>query len=463
MKNKFFARQVCVCAATQTLHNAQSVKRIHAYAEMRKMMNIKRKKGRCCIRLTAGLCILVLLVNITACAAKEDNTDAVQNFSISFSWWGNDIRHQYTMEAVEEFQNNNPEISVKSIYGSWNGYDKRMHIYMKSHMEPDVMQINYAWLQEYSADGTGFYDLREFKDYIDFSNFEEEELEYGMMNGKLNGIPIAFNTQTLFHNKSLYDSYNLEPPKTWDDLFKIAEVMGKDGIYTLGMEKKSLFFLLLAYLEQTTDAEVLDEEGNLVLTAKDIQVMLKFYKRLIKEKVVMPVGSFERNAFTSQKIAGAAAWISDASNYCTPMAETGADVVVGDYIRAPKAKRLGWYVKPATLYAISRDTSQPKEAAIFLNFLLNSREMAVRQTTEKGIPISDAAYKVLEKEEMMNGYEESANSNMQECQEEMKLMEPILENENVLDAFKEEADYYLYDKKSLDEVTEAILKEWENA
>ena len=426
------------------------------------IMNKKRKKGRYCIRLAAGFCILGLVTGMTACGIREDNADASRTFSISFSWWGNDIRHQYTMEAVDEFEHSNPEISVKSIYGSWNGYDKRMHIYMKSRMEPDVMQINYAWLQEYSPDGTGFYDLQELEEYIDFSNFEEEELEYGMMNGKLNGIPIAFNTQTLFHNKSLYDSYNLELPKTWEDLFNIAEVMGKDGIYPLGMEKKSLFFLLLAYLEQTTDATVLDAEGNLVLTVKDIQTMLSFYQRLIQEKVLMPVDDFERNAFTSQKIAGAVAWISDASNYCIPLAETGAEVVVGDYLREPGAKKLGWYIKPATLYAISRDTSQPKEAAMLLNFLLNSREMAVRQATEKGIPISDAAYQVLEEEEMMNGYEDSAHDNMQECQEEMELMMPVLENEEVLDAFKEEADYYLYNKKSLGEVAGTIVKRWKH-
>lgn len=426
------------------------------------MMNKKGKKRQCCNRLAALLLILGLVINTTACGTRDDNTDAARKFSIAYSWWGNDTRHQYTLQALEEFENSDPEISVKAIYGSWNGYDKRMHIYMKSRMEPDVMQINYAWLQEYSADGNGFYDLRELKDNVDFSNFTEEELEYGMMNGKLNGIPIAFNTQTLFHNKSLYDSYHLEIPKTWEDLFKIAEIMGKDNIYPLGMEKKSLFLLLLAYLEQTTDATVLDEDGNLVLTVQDVQTMLVFYQKLRQKKVIMPLDEFERNAFTSGKIAGAVAWISDASNYCTPLAETGAEVVVGDYLRDPDGDRLGWYIKPATLYAISRDTSQPKKAAKLLDFLLNSREMALNQGTEKGIPISDAAYQVLEEEEMINGYENSANNNMQESQNEMKLMMPVLENENVLNAFKEEADYYLYNKKSLEQVAEAIVKRWKN-
>lgn len=34
----------------------------------------------------------------------------------------------------------------------------------------------------------------------------------------------------------------------------------------------------------------------------------------------------------------------------------------------------------------------------------------------------------------------------------------VLENENVLDAFNEEADYYLYNKKSLEQVAETIVK-----
>lgn len=100
--------------------------------------------------------------------------------------------------------------------------------------------------------------------------------------------------------------------------------------------------------------------------------------------MAMPMGSFERNAFTSRKIAGAAAWISD------------------------------------------------------------------------------AAYQVLEEEKMLNGYESSAHDQMEKAQEEMELMMPVLENEKMLDAFKEEADYYLYHKKSLSEVAESVITRWEH-
>ena len=53
---------------------------------------------------------------------------------------------------------------------------------MKSHTETDVMQINYAWLDVYSKDGNGYYDLYELSEYIDFSNFTEDDIKFGERN-----------------------------------------------------------------------------------------------------------------------------------------------------------------------------------------------------------------------------------------------------------------------------------------
>ena len=50
---------------------------------------------------------------------------------------------------------------------------------MKSQETPDVMLINYGWLDTYSSDGSGFYDLNTLSDYIDFENYIEEGLAFG--------------------------------------------------------------------------------------------------------------------------------------------------------------------------------------------------------------------------------------------------------------------------------------------
>ena len=64
------------------------------------------------------------------------------------------------------------------------------------------------------------------------------------------------------------------------------------------------------------------------------------------------------------------------------MEENGAEVIVGDYLQDAAARKFGWCVKPATMYAISATTEYPEEAAKLLEFLLNSRDMAQLQGTE---------------------------------------------------------------------------------
>ena len=143
------------------------------------------------------------------------------------SWWGNDARHLYTMEGVDLYQEKTPGLSVEYRYGEWNGYEKRTKVWMESHNAADVMQINYAWLEEYSSDGSGFYDLNELAEYINLDSFTEEEKSYGVKNGKLNALPIAMNMHTFYYNQDVLDAYGLTVPESWDDLFDMAKVMKK--------------------------------------------------------------------------------------------------------------------------------------------------------------------------------------------------------------------------------------------
>lgn len=422
-------------------------------ADMRYMGKMKNKyRG-------ISICLIVCLIFLSGCSRKSKPVVYESTTEISYSWWGNDDRHRYTLQALDIFtEQNQGQIEVQANYGSWGGYENKMHIYMRSHNAPDVMQINYAWLSEYADEETGFYNLYDLKDIIHLENYTPEELAYGEMDGKLYAVPISFNTPMFYYNNTIYASYGLEIPKTWDDLFAAAKVMSRDGIYPLGTTKKQLFLMLVAYLEQITGKESVKADGSLQLTKADIAFMLDFYKRLIDEDVLMPIDSFNRNAFSTGKAAGALAWISDAANYCTPLEKNGSEVVVGDYLQDAAAKKFGWCVKPATMYAISATTEYPEEAAKLLEFLLNSRDMAQLQGTEKGIPISDAAKAALQETQKLSGYEKQADDMRENYADRLEILQPALENESVYDGFKVNADYYIYDKLSKDEVVEKLYE-----
>lgn len=382
-----------------------------------------------------------------------------ENASIEFSWWGNDVRHNYTMDGVDLFQEKEKNIDVSYRYGEWSGYETKTRVWMESHTEADVMQINYAWLNSYSADGNGFYDLNELKDYIDFSSFDEADLTYGMKNGKLNAIPIAFNTSSICFNKDLYDKYNLDYPTTWEDLFAVSEVFSKDNIYTLGMAKKHLLLMLIAYYEQTTGKKVFDENGKLLIDEEGFGYILDFYKELIDKKVIMPVDQFERGKFGKGEVASSVFWISDADNYCSSLSSNGGTPEFGNYIMAENAKQSGIYMKPATMYAISSVTECPEEAAKLLNYLLNDATMARLQGTEKGVPVSKIAIEALKQEGSLDTFGYVAYEKMQENKDKLQVMIPIMESEDVLNAFKENADAYIYGVQDRDTTTKAIYED----
>jgi oligogalacturonide transport system substrate-binding protein len=362
------------------------------------------------------------------------------------------------MNAVDLFKENNPTINVSYQYGAWNGFEKRMKVWLESRKQADVMQINYAWLSEYSSDGNGFYDLYQLSDYIDLSNFTDSDLKLGEKNGKLNAIPIALNTPTMYYNKSIFDSYGLDLPTTWQDFFDDAAVMKKDGIYLLGMEERHLFLLLISYYEQSTGNRFFSEDGKLSATSSDIASMLTFYKKLLDEKVLLPVDQYSNTKFASGELAGSVFWISDADNYCSTVEENGGNPVIGEYPMLEGATISGWYMKPATMYAISNITEAPEASAKLLDFLLNSEEMADLQKTEKGVPVSQSALAELKEQNLLDGYGYQAAEKMTENKETMELMIPIMENEDILSTFKSESYEYIYGKASLDECANDIYE-----
>ena len=369
---------------------------------------------------------------------------------ISYAWWGNDARHQYTLTGIRVFEEKNPDIRVNHTYGVWDGYETRNQVFMKSHTNADVMQIDYSWLHAYSPDGTGYYNLNFLTDELDLSRYSEADLTLGTVNGHLNAIPIAYNMPVFFYNQDIYDRYGLAIPKTWDDLFAAAERMSKDGIYPIGMVKKQMFLSMIAHFEQTTGRVLYTADGSYCGMPEDWAEMLSFYKELVDRKVIPSVSDFGATDFENGTTAGACFWASDATRYCEGLKAAGANVVIGDNLMTPGALRSGWYTKPATLYAISATTQHPKEAARFLNFLINDADMARLQGTEKGVPISERALDALKSSRQLDSLEYAASQEIMEMQDQNEVMIPQLEAATVMDTFKNTADKYLYDKESLE-------------
>lgn len=390
------------------------------------------------LALTGSMVILT-----SSCGSKPVVTRQNKQIQISLSWWGTDARNKYTIQAVQLFEEKYPDIKVNCSYSEWSGYEERSKIQMRSNTEADVMQINFSWLSQYSEDGEGYYDINNL-DNFDLTNFSDDFLEYGIKNDHLNAIPIAMNAETVYINQDIYDKYNLDTPKTWDDLFKAAKVMKNDGIYPMSGASKSIWLYLISHTEQVCSKKII-ENNKLNFEAEDFQNMIEFYKRLVDESVIPQLEYYDNNELAKEIYAGSIAWVSDATNYFGNMIEEGKNIVTADYTTLDGNNiGAGWYAKPATMYAVSKNTEHPKEAGLLLDFLMSSPEMAELQGVEKGIPLSSSAKRTLEKNYQLYGIQYEASQKMDECQ--LAELSPVLENNDLIDDFFSACNDVLYDK-----------------
>ena len=382
-----------------------------------------------------------------ALAVPEEKTD------ISFSWWGTDPRHDYTMAAIEEFEKLHPEIDVHLQYGEYAGYDQKFSIQMASRTEADVMQINYGWLDKFSPDGKEFLDLETVKDTLDLSVYDESVLSYGKSGGILNALSIALNAKVCLYNKDLYESFGLSLPETWDDLFAAAEKMKDKGVYPIDLDQYCALAFSVAYVEQKNGKAFINDDNTLNFTKDDVKEMLRFYMELVDRKVTPYVAERDDANYKNGIAAGIALWMNSAPGTESALKESlGQSTVVGKNPVMDGAKRSGWYLKPACFYVLSEHTAHAKESAMLLDFLVSGEEMAKLQGLEKGIPVSKKAREVLEEDHVLTGIMVEAEQVVNDMG--MELMNPYFEDTALQEAFVKASGVLKYDGGSLEEAAQ---------
>ena len=70
-----------------------------------------------------------------------------------------------------------PNITVKSSYSAWDGWEDKMSSQFATGTAPDVNQINWNWITSFSSDGSAFYDLNKLSDILDLTQFSQGYLD----------------------------------------------------------------------------------------------------------------------------------------------------------------------------------------------------------------------------------------------------------------------------------------------
>lgn len=407
--------------------------------------------------------VLLALAAVSAfsgCGNKDSESDSSETaedpVTISYGLWGTEQRKNYTLEQIEAFEEKYPYITVELDFASWDDLDEEIDDIMATGRESDVMQINYDWLSKYSPDGEGFYDLNELSDFIRLDSYSDFSIGYGMVNGKLNAVPVAFNTTVPVFNKTMYDYYGLAIPESVDDLYDAAKVMKQDNVYQLGLEDKHIVMFLFGCYYADYGESFIDVNGNLLLSESCCTYLAVTYKKLLDRGVLCPRNKFEETYIEGNRVAGVICWLNSIEKYKKIMENAGDEPTVGKFLWTDTSEPLGNFVKPSLMLAISKSTEHPKEAAMLLDYLSNDETAITLQGVEKGVPDSRYAQEALMKAGSLNNDIFYTTLRLNFYMEYLQTLPGAIEDSNVIDSILFALDGYYYGSLNLDETITAL-------
>lgn len=404
---------------------------------------------------------------VTAEAAdKGKSGEAVE---LNFSWWGNDDRHQATQNAIDAF--NTAHAGAIKVTGEPSGFGNLEETFATRYAggtAADIMTVNYPWLFQYSPDGEGFYDLDQVKDIIDLSQYDTGFLEFGRTGGKMQAIPYGQNTLGFYVNKSAYDRAGItELPKTFEEYKEAAKIITKDNPNAYLFVSPTFRFAAVYYLQQKTGKGEFADDLSMNYTVDDYKEAMLWFKDLADAHVFCsrkdyienvgndPVSIAQNAKYINGGYLGALEWTGGIASNAKTLEDKGDELAVAPLPVIEGAVFKGTMAKPSLLFAISKDSKNPKEAAEFLQYILNDPEGTKLMGSTRGMVASKAAKASLEAEGQISGAVKQAYDFTDEA--EVINNSPIFENATFTNAYESNYEKFEFGKSTAEEAAQAVF------
>lgn len=169
--------------------------------------------------LLAAMLLCVAMAPLATAGAEQEPV------TLRVTWWGSQTRHDLTMAAIEKFEEKYPYITVEAEFTSWDGYWSKLATQVAGGLMPDVIQMDYQYLNQYAQSGV-LADLTPFFESgaIDVSNVAQSVIDSGAVNGTVYALSTGTNALATFYRKDVLDEAGVEMPMepTIDEFYEIA-------------------------------------------------------------------------------------------------------------------------------------------------------------------------------------------------------------------------------------------------
>jgi oligogalacturonide transport system substrate-binding protein len=417
----------------------------------------------------------LLATSAAVLMALAPTVRAQQETTLRFSWWGGGARHEATLKAIAAFEAKNPGVKIKAEYMGFAGYLERLSTQIAGGSEPDIMQINWAWLSTFSKTGEGFYDLNKSKSMLALNQFTESDLKMGVVKGKLNALPSSYTARVFLWNRAAWERVGLKMPTTWDEFFAAGPVFKQkagDKAYAIDGELYDMILVSHAYIMQKYGTPYVSPTSAKVAMSEAAAVeWVQMYKKLVSNNVAVPLptraalGGAEKPTEQQQdwvvgNWAGNYTWDSVIGQRNSTL-NKDQKLDVGDFLTLPNAKNTGMFGRPTLMFAVSKKSKNPEIAAKFLNYLLTDPEAALILGLTRGVPSADSQFRTLARTTALQGTELQAFLQIKKQKDTGKidLPSPLFENGRFNKFMRDVFETVAYGKVTEQEAAKRLIEE----
>ncbi|WP_255491793.1 MULTISPECIES: ABC transporter substrate-binding protein [unclassified Actinotalea] len=353
-------------------------------------------------RLGAGLAVGALL--LAGCGQGDAGAgetagggggDEGGDVTLRFAWWGSDHYHQMYQEVADAFMAEHPDITIVPEFTDWGGYWDKLATTVAAGDTPDVLMQEQRYLREYVDRGV-LADLSQHD--IETSGMDEALLATGEVDDGLYAIPTGLNVFSIVANPQVFADAGVEMPDdttwTWEEFHEIATEVGQkapDGVW--GKQDWGTNDAGLNVFARQHGEQLFTEDGELGISEDTLTQWWQMSLDLQESGGQPPASTTSEmmNMGPEQSLVGTntGAMMAEWTNQLTAI--SGAAGHELELLRWPgesDGERTGMYYKPALYASMSATSEHPEEAAMFIDFMLNSEAAGDIIMADLGMPVN---------------------------------------------------------------------------
>ena len=336
------------------------------------------------------------LLGTTALAAAAGISPAFAQQALRLIFWGSQARADRTYGVTDLYAKDGGP-AIEGEFLAWNDYWPKLATQTAGGNAPDVIQMDYRYIVEY-AKRNAIAPLDEFVGgALNLSDFDQDQLDGGKVDGKLYGISLGANSVALMINTVDFEKAGVEvlgPNTTYADLTTIGEAFKSKGVGNAVIADGSVSEPMYENWLRQRGKALYTADGKVAFDEADATEWYKLWADLRAAGVcvspddqALDTGPLETTMITLNK----ASVIPSNSNQLVAFQAINKDkITISNFPRIATDAPGGHYRKPSMFFSIAGTSKSKEEAAKFLSFFVNDQAASKVLGVERGIPCSKA-------------------------------------------------------------------------